>query len=164
LPSFDSASLRAVALAYVGRYATSRARLTAYLARKLRERGWDGDGAPPLDEIVTEFADLGYVDDQAFAIARGTALLRRGYGVARVRAALRNYGIETSLIDETSDIEPEIAFSAGLAFARRKRIGPYAKSVESPEMRRKSFAAMMRAGHNYDIATRVLALTAHEIA
>ena len=29
-----------MALAYVGRYATTRAKLASYLGRKLRERGW----------------------------------------------------------------------------------------------------------------------------
>jgi hypothetical protein len=29
-------------LGYAGRYATTRARLAAYLERKLRERGWSG--------------------------------------------------------------------------------------------------------------------------
>lgn len=163
LPPLDTASLRAAALAYVGRYATSRARLAAYLARKLRERGWDGGVVPPIDDVVAQCAELGYVDDQSFATARGAALRRRGYGAARVRTALRNFGIEARLIDEASEIDTESAMSAGMIFARRKRIGPYANAAESPETRRKSFAAMMRAGHSPDIARRILSLTANDI-
>ena len=41
-PPLDEAGLNELALAYVARYATSRAKLLAYLARKLRERGWGG--------------------------------------------------------------------------------------------------------------------------
>ena len=39
-PPLDAAALEQAALAYAGRYATTRARLRAYLVRKLRERGW----------------------------------------------------------------------------------------------------------------------------
>ena len=72
----DPAGLKALALSYVGRYATTRARLRAYLARKVAARGWDGADEPPLNEIVERCAELGYVDDAGFAAARGAALPR----------------------------------------------------------------------------------------
>jgi regulatory protein len=40
LPPLDQAALQELALRYVGKYATTRAKLRAYLGRKLRERGW----------------------------------------------------------------------------------------------------------------------------
>ena len=69
-PPLDKAGLEQTALFYAGRYATSRARLKAYLLRKLRERGWDGAEPPPLEALVERLAGLGYVDDRAFAAAR----------------------------------------------------------------------------------------------
>ena len=42
-PPLNAAKLEELALGYVGRFATSRAKLLSYLKRKLRERGWDGD-------------------------------------------------------------------------------------------------------------------------
>ena len=42
LPPLDQPALERAALRYVERYATTRAKLVAYLTRKLRERGADG--------------------------------------------------------------------------------------------------------------------------
>ena len=51
-----------MALAYVARFSTSAARLERYLRRKLRERGWDGEGEPQVAALVERYVDLGYVD------------------------------------------------------------------------------------------------------
>jgi len=88
-PPLDSAALEQAALGYAGRYATTRAKLGAYLARKLRERGWAEAGAPPVERLVERMAAQGYVDDRAFAAARAAALGRRGYGERRVSEAAR---------------------------------------------------------------------------
>ena len=41
-PPLDAAALERLALRYVERFATTRGRLTDYLTRKIRERGWEG--------------------------------------------------------------------------------------------------------------------------
>jgi len=92
-PPLDGAGLEQAALFYAGRYATTRARLAAYLGRKVRERGWGDSGAPQIGALVEKMAALGYVDDRAFATARAGALTRRGYGARRVGDALRAAGI-----------------------------------------------------------------------
>ena len=51
-PPLDAEALEQAALSYAGRYATTRAKLAAYLARKLRERGWNGAGEPPVGRLV----------------------------------------------------------------------------------------------------------------
>ena len=43
-PPLDPEGLERLGLFYAGRYATTRAKLAAYLRRKLRERGWSGPG------------------------------------------------------------------------------------------------------------------------
>ena len=93
----DSARLQELALAYVARFATSAAKLEAYLKRKLRERGWDGDGEPDIAALVRRYVELGYVDDEAFARARSGGLLRRGYGARRVGQAGLSLQVFTSL-------------------------------------------------------------------
>ena len=50
-PPVGAAKLDELALSYVGRFATSRGKLVDYLRRKLRERGWEGEGDPPLAAI-----------------------------------------------------------------------------------------------------------------
>ena len=52
--------LRDLALHYVGRYATSRAKLAAYLTRKIRERGWEeGESEADIDGMIEDFNRLG---------------------------------------------------------------------------------------------------------
>ena len=70
----DAVSLRDLALSYVGRFATTGAKLEAYLARKIRERGVAEDADGRLVELdvaglVEQFAARGYVDDDAYARA-----------------------------------------------------------------------------------------------
>jgi regulatory protein len=163
LPPLDGERLRAVALTYVGRYATSCARLAAYLERKIAQRGWSDDTTPPVASIIAQFAELGYVDDEAFAKTRSESLLRRGYGPNRLKISLRVSGIGTDIIDQATDIDPENILAAALVFARRKRIGPYAKNAISPDIRQKMIASMLRAGHSYAVSQKILGMTANDI-
>ena len=88
----DGARLEEIALSYVARYATTRAKLEQYLRRKLRERGWDGGEEPPVSELAGRLVEAGYLDDAAYARAKASSLLRRGYGTRRVRQALAAAG------------------------------------------------------------------------
>lgn len=123
----DAAQLDALALAYVARFATSAGKLGAYCERKLRERGWAGDAPPDVSAIVARMVALGYVDDAGFARMRGAGLLRRGFGVGRIAQDLARARIAPDLADEASGSERERR-AAALAFARRKRLGPFARA------------------------------------
>ena len=154
-PSLDLAALNALAIAYVGKYATTQARLRTYLVRKVTERGWEGEEQAPFDAIVARCAELGYVDDAGFAAARGAALLRRGFGERRIAQALRAVGIDAETAAPAREAARENALDAALAFARRKRIGPFATDPAEPDKRRRNLAALLRAGHAPDIARRI---------
>jgi len=151
----DAAALQRLALTYVARYATTRARLGSYLRRKLRENGWAGDVDPDVDALVARTAQLGYVDDALYARDRASALERRGLGPRRIAAALRDAGIEA---EETAAISSELsdnAWETALAFARRRRIGPFAKQPSDDRARRRGFAALIRAGHDPATARKI---------
>ena len=155
--ALDAAALDRLALRYVERFATTRGRLADYLKRKIRERGWDGAPADPV-AIAERFAALGYIDDRAFGEARAAAMARRGLGARRVGGALRAAGIND---EDTQAIAPAIAARAvasAIAFARRKRIGPFATSEADRALRERQLAAMVRAGHGFDLARRIIAL------
>ena len=155
-PPLDAEGLERLGLFYAGRYATTRARLAAYLRRKLAERGWSGPGEPPVERLVERFAGLGYVDDRAFASARAEALLRRGYGEMRVRDALKGAGIAEEDAAEARDRAGDEALAAAHRFARRRRLGPYAETAPDRDARRKAAAAMVRAGHRMELVWKVL--------
>lgn len=162
-PPLDADALQQTALHYAGRYATTRAKLAAYLERKLRERGWSGQEAPAVQDLVERMAGLGYVDDRAFASARAAALSRRGYGARRVGAALRAAGIEEEDASDARAIVSTEAWNAALKFAQRRRIGPFAEQETDRPTREKALAAMLRAGHPIDIARRFVAARPGEI-
>lgn len=155
-PPLDPETLERLGLFYAGRYATTRARLAFYLRRKLGERGWSGPGEPPVDRLVERFAELGYVDDRAFASARAASLLRRGYGERRVKQALRGAGIAEEDSAGARAEAGEEALAAAHRFARRRRLGPYAEAPPDRAARDKAAAAMLRAGHRFDLVRQVL--------
>lgn len=159
----DAATLEALALRYVGRYATTRAKLHAYLARKIGERGWTDEMPPATDRIVERFTELSYVDDRAFATMRGAALIRRGFGKRRIAGALRAAGISEDDGADAGEAADASAWDAALTFARRKRIGPFATAPADRIAREKAIAAMIRAGHDFALARKVVATTAEEL-
>jgi regulatory protein len=151
----DSARLEEFALAYVARFSTTATKLERYLRRKLRERGWDGEGEPRLAALVERYVELGYVDDEAFARSRSGSLLRRGYGERRVRQALGEAGIAEELRERVRPGEAETR-RAALALARRRRFGPFGGAAPDRPLREKQIAAMLRAGHPLDNARRIV--------
>lgn len=160
----DADTLQRLALNYAGRYATTRAKLRSYLSRKLAERGWGGDERPPVEALIEKMTALGYVDDRAFAEARGAGLTRRGYGARRVADALRAAGIGEADAEGARLAARSAAWDAALAYARRRRIGPFAaESVVGGPQREKTLAALVRAGHSFEIARILVDSTPGEV-
>lgn len=151
----DSLRLEELALAYVARFATSRAKLEDYLRRKLRERGWAGEGEAPVSAVAEKMERAGYVDDAVYARAKSGSLLRRGYGMRRVSQALGAAGI-------AEDLRGQVAPGEGaqrralLALARKRRFGPYSTAPLDRPQRERQLAAMLRAGHPLDKARELM--------
>lgn len=173
----DAARLEELALAYVARFATSRAKLEAYLLRKLRERGWaeddagagegadEGGGKPLVGALATRFVAAGYVDDAAFARAKTGSLLRRGYGQRRVTQALGAAGIGEDVRAEVRADEGARR-QAALTMARKRRLGPFGSFGMPVDRagREKQIAAMLRAGHALDSARELVDAASVEAA
>jgi regulatory protein len=162
-PPLDEEGLERLALFYAGRYATTRAKLRTYLGRKVKERGWDGSAPAPIEKLVEKLAGLRYVDDQAFASARGAALTRRGFGERRVGQALRAAGIEEEDAGPAREEARDAAWAAALRFAERKRLGPFAEARPDHAGRQKAAGAMLRAGHPMEVVRRILNASPGEI-
>ena len=157
-PPLDAAKLDELALAYVARFATSRAKLAAYLSRKVRERGWADLAEPPIAALVEKAARAGYVDDAAFALSKARSLTGRGYGGRRVAQALNAAGIGEEDGAAARDHARDEAVDSALRFARRRRIGPFASAPADPKANEKALAAMLRAGHRFELAKAILEL------
>jgi regulatory protein len=161
----DTQRLRDLALRYVARYATSSAKLRDYLARKLREREWQGDDQPDIDALVGYCVDKGFVDDALYAAQKASDLARRGYGARRVDAMLYMSGIADDDALEARSLTEAAKWKAALLFARRKRIGPFSRSEhgKGPDkdngdrsVRDRQIAGMLRAGHDMHVACTVI--------
>lgn len=157
----DAARLGELALAYVARFATSRAKLSRYLTRKIHESEWvdaiEADAA--RDAAVAKMARLGFLDDRQYASMRGSAMTRRGLGARRVKAQLRVDGITEADAGEAVEAAEAGALGAALGFARRRRFGPFAaRATDDPAQRERQVAAFARAGHAPALARRILAI------
>ncbi|MFC3593293.1 RecX family transcriptional regulator [Novosphingobium piscinae] len=140
----------------------SAAKLETYLKRKLAERGWAGAGEPPVGDLVARFVQAGYVDDAAYARMKAGSLRRRGYGERRIGQALDAAGIAAEERQSVTGSEASQR-AAALAFARRRRLGPFAVAAAGGmdravqrAAREKQLAALLRAGHRADHARDVL--------
>ena len=162
LTPLDTARLDRLALRYVERFATTRVKLRRYLERKIRERGWEGDVPPEPTALAERMAALGYVDDAAFAEARASAMGRRGLGARRIAGDLRFAGIGE---EDREALRPAIedrAEESAFAFARRRRIGPWAAVAPDRVGREKALGQLLRAGHGLDLARRIVAMAPGE--
>lgn len=156
-----SAKLDELALAYVARFATSRAKLTRYLARKIRESEWtdDLDASAACEAVADRMERLQFLDDRQYAVMRAGAMTRRGLGVRRVKAQLYVDGIAPEDSGEAIETAEGAAISAAVGYARRRRFGPFAtRGGDDPKQHERQLAAFLRAGHGLALARRILTI------
>lgn len=155
----DQERLEDLAVRYVARFATTRSKLERYLTRKVRERGWSGDGEPSVEALAQRFADQGYVDDAAFALAKAGSLSSRGLGKRRLAQTLHAAGVAQDDRATAYARADRDQVDSALRLARRRRIGPFAELAETdPRKKDKAIAAMVRAGHSYALAKVIVAM------
>src|SRR5262249_54744303 len=148
----DAALIERWALAYLGRFASSSENLRRVLLRRARKRLADdrdsvGAAAAVIDALVARYRASGLLDDAAYAAARARTRLRRGQPLRPIRAGLAAKGVGTE--DATAAIDalradggdPDLA--AAIAFARRRRLGPFRSGAAAT--RDKELAAFARA-------------------
>jgi regulatory protein len=158
-------SLERAAHNYLARYAAPAAHLRrillARVARSARFHGTDPEaGAGAVEALIARLAGLGLLDDSAYALAMARRLARRGASLAGIRARMRAKGVgpedaEAALAALKKDAaDPDLA--AGLAFARRRRLGPFRPAAEREARRLKDLAALARQGFALELARRVI--------
>jgi regulatory protein len=176
-PPPDRSRLHEAALAHLARFATTEAGLRRVLERRIDRWARAAAAGKDQDEIavavaaardaardvVARLAASGAVSDAAFAEARARSLRRAGRSARAVAAHLAAKGVpaETARAVLPDDAEAELA--AALAFARRRRIGPF-RVGEAPDadQRRRELGMLARAGFSHDIARRALAMDPEE--
>ncbi|MEQ8396328.1 RecX family transcriptional regulator [Thalassobaculum sp.] len=159
-------SLENAALYHLERYAASVEGLRRVLARRVekaaREERCDREEALAwVGEIVERFARSGLVDDRVFAEAKVASRRRRGDSAKRIQSALREKGVDPSII--TDALAGEDGEDAGVAeleaawrLARRRRLGPYRAADQRADARNRDLAALGRAGFGFSTALAVV--------
>lgn len=164
------ADLDQVALDYLARFATTEKRVRDMLARRIRRSAAAHDEDPaPLLAAVAEIVELlvarKLLDDRSFAAMKAASLTRRGSSRRQIGAKLAQLGVDggareaaiAHLAEEFGDSDR----AAAVAYAKRRRLGPYrARHIAGAQrdiQERRDLAAMARAGFSLALARQVLA-------
>ncbi len=161
----SATSLENAALYYLGRYATSSENLRQVLLRRIGRAAKHHDTdleacGLMVDDLIGRYLKSGLLDDVAYARAQSANLNRRGKAVRAIRGWLRQKAVPADIIDDaikalSEEIgEPDLA--AAIAYARRRRFGPYRKEEKPPESLNKELAAFARSGFSYALARRIV--------
>lgn len=169
----DAAALREAALAYLARFAATRAGLRRVLERRIArwaraaeaeygaEHAAEGTRAAraAIETVVARLAEAGAVDDAAFAAARARRLTRAGKSRVAAAAHLAAKGVDTATAAAALGTDPAAELAAALTLAARRRIGPF-RTGGPPDAagRLRELGVLARAGFPRDIAERALRL------
>ncbi len=180
----SEAALREAALSHLARYASTEAGLCRVLERRIArwrrgaigevERSAEAEAAAraTAHRVVAKLKVEGLVDDAAFAAARAARLHRAGRSRRVIAAHLAAKGVTGASLRDALPEDPESELAAALAFARRRRLGPFrtvAAAVPRKsaiggeamgEMSGRDAALLARAGFPRAIVERALAMPA----
>ncbi|MBT4935022.1 MAG: RecX family transcriptional regulator [Rhodospirillaceae bacterium] len=171
----SATSLDNAALYYLGRFATSSENLRRVLLRRVdraaRHHDTDRQGcAEMIDQLIKRYLESGLLDDVAYARAQGASLNRRGKSTRAIRGWLRQRFVPADIIDDTltalAEELGELDLAAAIAYARKRRLGPYRKAAKPPAnlekelaALEKELAALARSGFSYGLAKRIVEAT-----
>lgn len=150
---------------YLQRFATSSANLHRVLmnrvTRSARIHGTDSEeGREIVEALIRRYENAGILDDRAYAAAKARGLTRRGTGRRAIRARLAAKGVASDDIEAAlGELDGEFGnaeMAAAVAYARRRRLGPWRPAPLRSDYYRKDLAAMARAGFGFDVAETVL--------
>ena len=176
----DDARLRDYALSYLARFPVSSQRMRIVLARRAqaKEQNLTSQG---LVELLAELQELGYLNDEKFARARASSLLRRGASLYEIRAKLGRDGVNSAQIQETlaqviaQDAEQRDSAENGreglellqaLKVARKRRLGPFRYQTQDPQdnkAKQKEMMALARKGFSLVVIKRLFNASEEEL-
>lgn len=167
------ARLENKALHYLGRYASTAARLEQVLVRFARRKMPEEEPERMAELIRRKVEDCirrGYVNDRLFAEQKAAALRQQGASRLGIRRKLGLAGIDRGIIEEAiseqdGDTAADAEAVAALIYARRRRLGPFS----SPDRRKEGWQQrhlgnLARAGFSSATARFVLAFNDPEDA
>lgn len=160
----DPAALEQAALNYLGRYAASTDGVRRVLRRRLRRQGLQPEhhdaAEAAIAAVLAKLARLGYLNDDAFAAARARRLAAQGRPRAAIAERLAAKGVARDGIDRTlralAAEDPAGDLAAAVAFAEKRRLGPWRRGAADDATRRREAATLARRGFSPSIARRIV--------
>jgi regulatory protein len=162
-------ALQEAALDYLARYMASTTRLRRVLERRVRrrtaDRGIQEAARTVIAEVIAALTAQGFLEDGRYALARAESLTRQGRSRRWIEAKLIADGIAVDLIrtalENLPGSGPQSELAAAIAFAKRRRFGPYRTSKRRSKddlkaVAGRELAALARAGFNHRTARTVL--------
>lgn len=162
----SDAALREAALAHLARYAATRAGLTRVLDRRVERLARAAQAEPEQVQaarqavrgVVARLAELGAVDDAAFAETRARSLARAGRSRRAIAAHLAQRGVPADTAAAALPDEGEAELAAALAWAMRRRIGPFRRAPVDEAGQLRELGVLARAGFAQPVARAALAM------
>jgi regulatory protein len=155
MSSPDSETFKRQALTAALEMIARRDHTVREVERKLRAKGF---GPAACRAALERCRDLGYLDDARTAKAMVDSLRRRGLGVHRIRAQLRDKGVAAPVIAELTDQDddPSQALAAARAACDRRR-AHFERESDPARRRAKIYRFLLSRGFEADIIHRLLA-------
>jgi regulatory protein len=159
------------ALHYLGRYASTEARLRQVLGRFAQRKMAEEEPnrmTALIDQMVEDCRAKGYVNDKSFAEQKTASLRRGGASRLQIKRKLYERGVDRRVIDvaiaqhdDDQEHDPEV--QAALIYARKRRLGPYRKPpIGQTEMKdgwqERHYASLARAGFSAKTVGIIMAL------
>ena len=154
-------------LRHLARMSASEASVRRVLQRRLKKlRPIDPSVEPieadqrPIDRAIKRLAELGYLDDAAYAKSKSRSLTVRGVSKLGVRQQMMRHGVDRdvaataydALVDEID--EPEAA--AARTFVRKRRLGWHRPEQERADHHLADLAKLIRYGFPSEVARAAL--------
>lgn len=160
-------------LAYLQRFTASSMHFKTVMKRKIDKscrHHTDQDMETcltALDNVTERLREYGYLDDTAYLNGMVYSLRRRGLSLREITAKLMQKGYKAEdakktvqKFDEEHNIDGIGEIVAALAFARKKRMGPF-DALERYE-HDKVIETFGRKGYSYDVIKKMLAMDLEE--
>ena len=158
------------AVDYLGRYASSRHKLGQILHRFARRKLTDYDTddiAAAIEQTINQCSQLGYLDDQQFAVTVARSQRRLGRSQALIRQRLRQHALDDDIIAQALAKADENSangdLQAAIRFAQRRRLGPFAQRhgthhqrLDAQQWKQRDLGAMARAGFSIATSKQIL--------
>lgn len=116
-----------------------------------------------ITEIVGRLGEVGLVNDTAFAETRAKRMSSAGRSRRAISAHLAQKGVDAATVREAVPQDASSELAAAISFARKRRLGPFARAPQDEQTRderrvaeRKALGTMARAGFDFGVCERVL--------